>query len=175
VRLWPPQFGLGFEIRGTLRGTFFLFSSPEVDRDILLETTLGAAGIRRLALAKTVAICGTVALDTIANRRPFAGEVRFRLDERRIPYDLTFTGDDGTAYALRGQADLWWLGIVDALTLLPASLYDGTGREIGRALLRFDAKRELFSLVRSFRLTRGALPPGAENGTASSTGKRDIA
>jgi hypothetical protein len=164
---WPPSFG--FELSGVLHGTFFLFSAPEVDRAIELEVELGMAGLRRFAQTRAARLAGDARLEGLANGRPFHGDIVFRPGERRITYDLAFTGDDGSAYALRGQTDLWWLGIVEALTLLPASLYDGTGREIGRAMLRFDARHELVALVRSFRLTRGAFRPGSRLGRGSNS------
>jgi hypothetical protein len=167
MRVWPPN--LGFELSGVLRGTFFLFTTPEVDRAITLETELGMAGLRRFAQTRSARLAGDAHLEGLAERRPFAGDVVFRPGERRITYDLAFTGDDGSSYAIRGQTDLWWLGFFDALTLLPASLYDGSGREIGRAMLRFDAARELGALVRSFRLTRGAFRLGSRLGRAGAT------
>ena len=72
-------------------------------------------------------------------------------DEKRIPYDLSFEGDDGQLYRLRGQRDFFMHDAVDSLTILPASLYDAAGTEIGRALLRFDPKTQLPALMKSFR------------------------
>jgi hypothetical protein len=72
-------------------------------------------------------------------------------DEKRIPYDLTFEGDDGRTYRLRGQRDFFMHDAVDSLTILPASLYDDMGIETGRALLRFDPKTDLPALMKSFR------------------------
>ena len=72
-------------------------------------------------------------------------------DEKRIPYDLTFEGDDGRTYRLRGQRDFFVHDAVDSLTILPASLFDEAGVEVGRAVLRFDPKNDLGALVKSFR------------------------
>jgi len=44
------------------------------------------------------------------------------------------------------------LNLLDSLTLLQASVYDGDAREIGRATVRFDPEH-LGSLVRSLRVT----------------------
>jgi hypothetical protein len=40
---------------------------------------------------------------------------------------------------------------VDTMTTLPASLYDAAGKEIARAVLRFDVRSDLKSFLRSFR------------------------
>ena len=38
------------------------------------------------------------------------------------------------------------------MTVLPASLYDAHGNEIGRATLRFDVRSDLRSFLRSWKL-----------------------
>ena len=59
----------------------------------------------------------------------------------------------GDRYRLRGHKELEVLNLVDSFTLVRASLYDPDARGIGRATLRFDARGNWRSLVRSFRLT----------------------
>ena len=43
------------------------------------------------------------------------------------------------------------IGLLDTMTTLPASLYDSGGREIGRSVLRFDARQDLRTFLRSWR------------------------
>jgi hypothetical protein len=73
-------------------------------------------------------------------------------DERRLPYDFRFEANDGKRYHFRGQKDLNPLSFHDSFTLLPASLYEEGGREIGRATLRFDLRGDIKKLFGSFRL-----------------------
>jgi hypothetical protein len=99
---------------------------------------------------------GTVFAEALAARLPqgvpLHGTLTMKLfDEKRIPYDLSFDGDDGQVYRLRGQRDFFMHDAVDSLTILPASLYDAAGTEQGRAILRFDPKTELPAMMRSFR------------------------
>jgi hypothetical protein len=99
---------------------------------------------------------GTIFAEGLATRAiagvPVYGTLTMRLfDEKRIPYDLSFEGDDGRTYRLRGQRDFFMHDAVDSLTILPASLYDDTGGEVARALLRFDPKTELGPFLKSFR------------------------
>jgi hypothetical protein len=83
---------------------------------------------------------------------PLFGTLTMKLfDEKRIPYDLSFEGDDRRTYRLRGQRDFFMHDAVDSLTMLPASVYDDDGLEVARAMLRFDPKTELPAMVRSFR------------------------
>ncbi len=97
-------------------------------------------------------VLGTVDAEDLATDAAVEGTLSMKLlDEKRIPYDLRFTGDDGRGYRLRGQRDFFVHDAVDSLTILPASLYDDAAVEIGRAILRFDPRTELAAMVRSFR------------------------
>ena len=68
---------------------------------------------------------------------------------RVIGYDFRFCGDDGRAYAFRGQKDIRLRHLVRSLTTLPGAILDGDGRVVGGALLRFDLW-DLPSFVASF-------------------------
>ena len=74
------------------------------------------------------------------------------LDERRLPYDFSFTANDGRDYRFHGQKDVTVIALHDTMTTLPASLYDASGAEIGRAVLRFDVRSDLRSFLKSWKL-----------------------
>jgi hypothetical protein len=148
--------GLGFELRESFSGSYYRLDEPLLDHAMRISLRLGVDGMRRFLRERKVVAEGTVFAEGIAEREPdgvrLEGTLTMKLfDEKRIPYDLSFEGDDGRTYRLRGQRDFFMHDAVDSLTILPASLYDDAGIETGRALLRFDPKTELPALMRSFR------------------------
>ncbi len=148
--------GVGFRLSENLSGSYYLLDAPLVDHALRISLKLGVDGMRRFLRERAIDARGTVFAERLAARDPVGVQVRGTLsmklfDEKRIPYDLAFTGDDGRTYRLRGQRDFFVHDAVDSLTVLPASLYDDAGREIGRAVLRFDPKTELAPLLKSFR------------------------
>ncbi len=144
--------GLGFELAESFAGTYYLLGEPLRDLAIQVSLHLGVDGIRRFAKDRKIVAKGTIVAEGLAaNGRPIEGTVSMKLfDERRLPYDLAFEADDGRFYRLRGQRD-FFVHDARSLTVLPASLYDDAGAEIGRAVMRFDPRRELPGIVKSFR------------------------
>jgi hypothetical protein len=71
--------------------------------------------------------------------------------ERRVPYDLEFTSDQGRTLHVRGQHDFMVMDALGSITTLPASLYSAGGEEIGRLVLRFDYKSDTKRLLKSLR------------------------
>lgn len=154
--------GLGFELSESFSGSYYRLDEPLRDHAIRISLRLGVDGMRRFLRERKIVAEGTVFAEALAARAPegvpLFGTLTMKLfDEKRIPYDLNFEGDDGRSYRLRGQRDFFMHDAVDSLTMLPASLYQiaqsppEADIEIGRALLRFDPKTELPTLVRSFR------------------------
>jgi hypothetical protein len=148
--------GFGFELRESFSGSYYRLEEPLRDHAMRISLRLGVDGMRRFLRERKVDASGTIFAEQLAERAAegvsLYGTLTMKLfDEKRIPYDLAFEGDDGRTWRLRGQRDFFMHDAVDSLTILPASLYDDAGREAGRALLRFDPKTELPALVRSFR------------------------
>jgi hypothetical protein len=149
--------GLGFELRESFSGGFYRLDDPTSDLAIHMSLRWGVNGLRRFVRERRVTIAGHIWVEGIAERAgeegvPLKGTIVMRLfDEKRMPYELEFEADDGTTWRLRGQRDFFVHDAVDSLTMLPASLYDGSGREAARAMLRFDPRTELPALVKSFR------------------------
>lgn len=148
--------GLGFQLAESLSGSYYLLDEPLRDHALRFSLRLGVNGLRRFLRERKVDAKGFIHVEGLAERAPegveLAGSLAMKLfDEKRIPYDLSFQGDDGRSYRLRGQRDFFVHDAVDSLTILPASLFDDAGLEIGRAVLRFDPKNDLGALVKSFR------------------------
>ncbi len=144
---------LGFSFRETMTGTYHRLDDPLVERSI--QFTIGAKvdGIRRFLRDKTARIEGEVQVEGLAARRPLQGTLGLMLlDERRLPYDFTFRGDDDREYRFHGQKDVTVIALADTMTTLPGSLYDSDGKEIGRAVLRFDVRGDLVKFLKSWKL-----------------------
>jgi len=160
--------GLGFELRESFSGSYYRLDEPLRDHAMRISLRLGVDGMRRFLRQRKVDATGAIFAEQLAARAPdgvpLEGSLTMKLfDEKRIPYDLSFDGDDGRKYRLRGQRDFFMHDAIDSLTILPASLYDDGGVEIGRAMLRFDPKTELAPFVKSFRprVRVARLPAGA--------------
>ena len=148
--------GLGFELAESLTGSYHRFDDPLVDHPVRISLRLGVDGLRRFARDRRVEARGVIHAGVLAENdaagRPVHGSIAWKLlDENRVPYALTFEGDDGRTYHLRGQRDFFVYNVIGSLTTMHASLYDADEREIGRAVLRFEPKMELPALLRSFR------------------------
>lgn len=147
----------GFELTESLSGSWYRLDDPTTDRAIRYTLRLGVAGIRRFMKERKLEAKGMIFIEGLAEGevdegRPLFGSIVWRLlDEKRVPYDLELQGDDGKHYRLRGQRDFFLHDAVDSLTLLPASIYDESGTEIGRATLRFDPRTELPTTLKSIR------------------------
>ncbi len=149
-----------------MSGTYWLLDAPADEHAIGFTVEAAARDVGMFVLNKTMRLSGTMVAERLASERPLQGTLAVKLiEERRVAYRVAFSGDDGRAYELSGQQEWSGLSPVSSLTLLPASLYDGGGREIGRAMLRFDFWSDWKRWLKSFRLRWGAdsiapPPPG---------------
>jgi hypothetical protein len=144
---------VGFQFRETMTGTYHMLASPLDERAISFTIGARVEGIRRFIKDKLASIEGEVHVEGFADRRPLRGTLALKLlDERRLPYDFTFTGNDDRPYRFRGQKDVALTALADSMTVLPASLYDEDGHEIGRATLRFDVRGDLMKFIKSWKL-----------------------
>jgi hypothetical protein len=147
----------GFELSESLSGSWYRLDDPTTDRAIRYTLKLGVSGLRRFMKERRLDAKGTIFIEGLAEGevdegRPLFGTIVWRLiDEKRVPYDLELQGDDGKHYRLRGQRDFFLHDAVASLTVLPASIYDESGAEIGRATLRFDPRTELPTMLKSIR------------------------
>jgi hypothetical protein len=142
----------GFRYRETLRGTYHLLSAPLDDLAMELTVEVKTKGIRSFLRDRMADIEGEITLENLAERKPLSGTLAFKLlDERRLPYSFSFTGEDGKIYRMRGQRALSIVAPAESITTLPATLYDAADREIGRGMVRFDVRGDGGKLLRSLR------------------------
>jgi hypothetical protein len=136
-----------------LTGSYYLLERPLEDRSASLKLEVSVDSVRDFLRVPALRVEGKLTLEGFATARSCRGAISLKIaNEQRIPYDLRFTADDGKPYQLFGQRDLSVPKLADALTTLPASVCDESGREMGRGVLRFDTKNELSQLVRSIRV-----------------------
>lgn len=148
--------GLGFELSEVLKGRFYRFDEPLEDRTVRIDLRLAVDGLRRFARERRIFADGVIVAERLAENggagKPVSGMVVWKLhDEKRIPYALSFEGDDGKTYHLRGQRDFFFYDALGSLAALEASLYDDDHREIGRAVFELEPRTDLPRLARSFR------------------------
>ncbi|MBX3200020.1 MAG: hypothetical protein KF894_17930 [Labilithrix sp.] len=148
--------GLGFELSEAMTGSFHRFDDPMKDGVLRVTLRLGVDGLRRFARERRIDADGVIVAEGLAENggagRTVRGAITWKLlDENRVPYALTFEGDDGKTYHLRGQRDFFLHNAIGSLTTMAASLYDDQEREIGRAILAFEPPMEIPALLRSFR------------------------
>jgi len=118
-----------------------MLDAPLDERKMHLALSLAALGLSQFSRSCTFEAGGYVFAEGLAERSvqgvPLCGEVAFKLfREKRIPYDLSFESDSGDAYRLRGQRDFFVYDAIHSLALLPMTLFDQAGREVGRVRLR---------------------------------------
>ncbi len=143
---------MGVEFRETMAGSYRLHEGA--GGELPLQFTLRAFSRRmssflRVPLAE---VEGEFHAEGFADHAPTRGTLALDLlRDRTLKYDLRFPGNDGRSYRFKGQKTVSLRRLVATMTELPAVLLDDQGREIGSALVRFDAQQDLPSFLRSFR------------------------
>jgi hypothetical protein len=130
-----------------MSGKFYFLSEPLKELEIAFEFEAHVRG-------KTASVTGRIRAEGLADS-PVQGTIdAAAFADRRIPYDLFFTGTDGQHYRLRGEKDLSWLAPVETLVVLPFTIGrdDDVWTEIARGTMRTHADaRSLRAMVRSLR------------------------
>jgi hypothetical protein len=151
---WPPQLKLpGFSFREELSGSYWRLDAPLVERPIRLRLRASVPDGVGFLQSRLAQLSGRIDAEELATAADIDGAVSFRmLEEQRSTYRFGFRGDDGRAYEVCGQKEWNALSPLDALTVLPASLYDEHGKEVGRTTLRFDVRADWARWLASLRV-----------------------
>jgi hypothetical protein len=143
----------GFSFREELSGNYWRLEEPTDERPIrvLLETRVpDAAAFLQSRIAE---LSGHIDAEGLASMCDVQGTLAFKLfEEQRSVYRFTFRTDGGRLYELCGQKEWNALAPLEAITLLPASLYDEQGQEVARATLHFDVRADWARWLSSLRL-----------------------
>ncbi len=144
---------IGVTWKETLTGSWHRLSAPSVEHRCTVEVTVLMPKVTELLGNTVVDIQGRVSLEGLATDREFKGTLGLgaMIRERRIPYAFTVIADDGRPYRFDGAKEVNVLKLPTSITTLGAYIFDETGEEIGRAILRGDFREEALEFIRSFR------------------------
>ncbi len=137
----------------TLRGHFHLLASPLEEHAIDCDLTVDLQGVRGVFLRRTGKVRGRVRAEGLASDHALEGTLSFRGAEAgQVLVAFAFLADDGARRTLRGYVEVLPAAPLATVTELPFSLYSADDEEIGRGVLRFDARGDLRAVLRSLRL-----------------------
>lgn len=142
---------MGFRFSETMSGTAEWTRQPGKRHPFRFDIT-AQASTREYLTAGIAHIEGTVFAPPMTRAAKAEGTITIRpLGKKFIRYQLAFTADDGQTYDLIGQKDILWRQPLSTFTTLPADIFDRDRRKVGSCLAKFDLRRDLWKLVRSFR------------------------
>jgi hypothetical protein len=143
---------LGVRFREVLHGGFYLLSDPVDERAADLTLDVEIQDATSFAPSYMARLRGAVALERFVDDARIEGKATIAPEQKRVTYEVSFRTGDGTPYRLRGYQQLEVLNLVDSFTLIRGSLYDANAREIGRTVVRLDARGAWRDLLRSIRV-----------------------
>jgi hypothetical protein len=145
----------GFEFWETMAGAYHFVDKPHDERPMSFTVHAKSPPLLRFLRHPEVEIEGEVFAPGLANHRYVRGTLGMDLFRTgTLPYKFRFVGDDDKSYVFQGQKDVSALALLETMTSLPGSIRNGNGLEVAIALLRFDARSDLLTFLRSFRLAR---------------------
>jgi hypothetical protein len=139
------RYGLGFRER--LAGGWAPSDAAHLDRPIAVELAATLPSPRVLWRDATLRIGGEVDARGLAHKRALSGYLELR--RRTLWYRFDFDGDDGHRCRFVGEQHLSLRGVPPAFTVVEASI-DRAGSLVGRAVLRFDLRSDLWPFLTSF-------------------------
>ncbi len=140
---------MGFGFAETMSGTW---TRDGVERPFRFTVKVRSGRLRDFRRDQVAEMEGTVDAGDLATGQPLRGTLLMKpFLGRVLRYEFEFTGDDRRPYRFAGQKDIRWLAPLRTWTELPGEVTDDRGRVIGRALTRFDLKRDGLTFMRSWR------------------------
>ena len=147
---------VGVSFHEALSGSYWRLADPTVELAIAVRLRFLMGDVREFLREKRWRVKGTIDAEGLASGAEVEGMVGSRLmEERRLPYQMAFAGDDGLRYELCGQKEWSGLEPIASLTILPVSVFDPDGEELARGTLRFDVRADFWRGVTSVRLLAG--------------------
>lgn len=148
-----------FEFRETMTGSFHLAEGDADERPMSFTIRARAMATSLLGFLRRpeMEIEGEIDAEGFADHRRLEGTLGlFLLKDGTLPYAFRFTANDGAPYSFEGKKTvrsglLAAAELAESMTVLPGSILDGGGVEVGRALLRFDLRSDLVKYLKSFR------------------------
>jgi hypothetical protein len=145
----------GFEFWETMAGAYHFVDKPHDERPMSFTVHAKSPPLLRFLRRPEVEIEGEVFAPGLANHRYVRGTLGMDLLRTgTLPYKFRFIGDDNKPYVFQGQKDVSPLALIETMTSLPGSIRNDNGLDVAVALLRFDARSDLLTFLRSFRFAR---------------------
>ncbi|MBS2011395.1 MAG: FAD-dependent oxidoreductase [Deltaproteobacteria bacterium] len=150
----------------TMSGTLQTESERET-RPFSFALRARSRGLADFAATREVEIEGELMAEGFGARCPLTGTLGMDvLVTGKLPYDFTFTSDDGRSFRFVGEKTLDLAALSRSMTVLPGRVLGEGGVVVGRAEVTFDLDRDLLEFLRSFRVEGGASWLSARLGTA---------
>jgi UDP-glucose 4-epimerase len=149
---------LGFSFTETMAGHVKLtndaiMTPTDAGRPFEFTVTARATRVERFLRNAETRIEGILHWDDMADGAAISGTLRIPLiTDRKLHYDFSFTAMDGKKYRFVGQKDVKLLKPLSTMTTLPGRILDSDEHEVAAGVARFDLRRELLPMVRSFSL-----------------------
>ncbi|MBI2894329.1 MAG: hypothetical protein HYY06_12320 [Deltaproteobacteria bacterium] len=143
----------GFRFEERMAGRYHLLATPSDEREMEFTLTARAPSIASFLRRPVATMEGEADLQGFADHKPARGTMLISpLVKRVIGYDFEFKGNDGETYRFQGQKDVELSRLQSSMSRLPASIFDSKGAEVGRAVVHFHYRADLFRFLRSWRL-----------------------
>jgi hypothetical protein len=145
----------GFEFRETMSGSYHLLDQPDQERPFSFSVRARSVPWLRFLREPLADIEGEVDAEGFADHCALRGTMLLDLVRgRRLGYRFDFADNEGKRRVFRGEKLVELTRLAHTMTTLPGAIEDEGGREVGRVLVRFDARSDLVQFLRSFRAQR---------------------
>lgn len=129
--------------------------APLVERPLSFTIQTESRDLLSFVRQPELSVFGEITAEGFADHKVTRGTLTIDvLRTGLLPYFLYFRGNDGKPYSFEGRKVIVPGAFLESMTVLPGALRDERGREIGRALVRFDLRSDLINFLKSFRLKR---------------------
>ena len=143
---------LGFEFRETMSGSYHLDDAPGRERAMSFTIRARVFSLVRFLRDRLANIEGEVDLEGFADHRAMRGTLEIDpLLGKKLVYTFGFESDDGRQCRFVGRKTVEFQRLLDTMTTLPGHIVDDTGKTLGSARLRFDARSHLGKWLKSFK------------------------
>jgi hypothetical protein len=142
---------LGFQFEETMSGSYHRIDTPGEEHPISFTVKADVRSLRKFLLEPIATIQGRIDARGLATDKPLQGTLEINpILKRKLIYDFRFENDAGAECRFFGEKDLEALRLVQTMTTLPGSVFEGDN-EVARAVLRFPLRKDMVRFLRSWR------------------------
>ncbi len=144
--------------RERLRGRWHRPESPGVEHTVSFELEVRVPLTRALTRDVNAVLAGEVRVEGVARAAVIEEGslgIAAMAREKRLPYRFSFRGDDGRKYRFDGAKEIVARSLMRSFLVLPGYLFDDTGGELGRVVVRSDPRADLWPFLRSIGVAAG--------------------